>query len=65
MHQSLREYTSGNAPLKDNGRFTDDPKEKADILNRQYDSTWTKEDGSNIPTLDGTPYPSMQDITIT
>ena len=41
--KSLRKDTSGVAPLQDNERLHPDPKDKADILNRQYGSTWTKE----------------------
>ena len=36
--KSLRRDNSG----KEKGRLYDDPKDKADILNRQYESTWTK-----------------------
>ena len=63
--KSLRKDSSGIAPLKDNGTFHANPKDKADILNRQYESTWTKEDKSNIPTPDGTPFPSMPEIKVT
>ena len=43
----------------------EDPKDKADILNRQYESVFTKEDTSApIPKPSGTPYPSMTDINI-
>ena len=62
--RSLRKDTSGVAPLKDNGRLHADPKDKADILNRQYESTWTKKDTSDIPTQDGVPYPAMPDIKV-
>ena len=62
---SLRRDNSGIAPLKEKGRLHADPKDKADILNRQYESTWTKEDIEDIPTPDGTPFPSMEDITVT
>ena len=41
---TLWKDTSGIAPLKENGRLHAEPKDKADILNRQYESTWTKED---------------------
>ena len=61
---SLPKDTSGVAPLKDNERLHADPKDKADILNRQYESTWTKEDTSDIPTPDGVPYPAMPDIKV-
>ena len=51
--------------LKEKGRLHDDPKDKADILNRQYESTWTKEDKDDIPIPDGTPFPSMGHIKVT
>ena len=63
--KSLRRDNSGIAPLKEKGRLHVDPKDKTDILNRQYESTWTKEDTEDIPTQDGTPFPSMEDITVT
>ena len=62
--KSLRKNTSGVAPLKDNGRLHADPKDKADILNRLYESKWTKEDTSDIPKPDGVPYPAMPDIKV-
>ena len=63
--KSLWKDTGGIAPLKDNGRLHADSKEKADILNRQYESTWTREDKTNIPAPDGNPFPSMKDIHVT
>ncbi|MCG8077787.1 MAG: reverse transcriptase family protein, partial [Candidatus Thiodiazotropha taylori] len=63
--KSLRRDSTGVAPLKENGRLHDDPKDKADILNRQYQSTWTREDKTNIPEPEGDPFPSIQDIKVT
>ena len=63
--KSLPRDNRGIAPLKEKGRLHDDPKDKADILNRQYESTWTKEDKDDIPIPDGTPFSSMGDITVT
>ena len=42
-----------------------DPTDQANILNRQYESTFAREDITSIPVLEGQPYPSMPDITIT
>ena len=56
---------SSIAPLKEKGRLHDDLKDKADILNRQHESTWTKEDKDDIPIPDDTPFPSMGDIKVT
>ena len=63
--KSLQKDTGGVAPLKDNGRFHADPRENANILNRQYESTWTQEDKTSIPVPDGNPFPSMRDIQVT
>ena len=51
--KSFPKDTGGVAPLKDNERLHADPKEKANILNRQYESTWTREDKTSIPVPDG------------
>ena len=63
--KSLWKDTGGVAPLKDNGRFHVNPREKADILNRQYESTWTREDKTSIPVPDGNPFPSIKDKQVT
>ena len=42
-----------------------DPKDKASILNKQYESTFTREDTSNIPQPRGEPCSTMPDIIIT
>ena len=63
--KSLGKDSSGIAPLKENGRLHAEPKDKADIFNRQYESTWTKEDKSSIPSPDGTLFPSMPEIEVT
>jgi hypothetical protein len=61
----LRKDTSGVSPLKENGKMLADPKDKADILNRQHESVFTKEDTSTtIPKPAGNPFPSMPDINI-
>lgn len=63
--KSLRKDTRDIAALKENGKLHADPKDKADILNRQYESTWTRKDYNSIPTPDGTPFPTMPDIRVT
>ena len=55
---------SGVAPLKENGKMHADPLDKSNILNRQYESTFTQEDETNIPQPEGCPYPPMPDIEI-
>jgi len=54
----------GTAPLKDNGVLISDAKGKAAILNRQYQSVFTREDPSNTPTPTEQPFPPMPDIII-
>ena len=39
--------------------------ETADILNRQYESTSTREDKTDIPTPDGIPFSSMETMKVT
>ena len=51
--------------FRDQGRLFSGAKDKADILNRQYQSVFTNEDTSSVPTLKGHPYPSMPSIYIT
>ena len=63
--KSLRRDNSRVAPLKEHGRLHDDRKDQADSLYWQYESTWTREDQEDIPIPDGTPYPSLTDISIT
>ena len=52
-------------PMKDNGRLLNASKDKADILNRQYQSVFAQEDpGPLIPDPDGDPFLAMKDITV-
>ena len=53
------------APLKENGKMHADPKDKTNILNRQYESVYTKEDTNNVPSPSGQPYQPMEEITVT
>ncbi|MCG8035226.1 MAG: reverse transcriptase family protein, partial [Candidatus Thiodiazotropha taylori] len=55
---------SGISPLKDKGRLFNSPKDKADILNKQYMSVFTQEDEDDIPSPDGDPVPDMPEIDI-
>ena len=62
--KSLKKDCTGVSALKENGALYSDPKSKANILNRQYESVFTKEDKTNVPIPDGVPYPDMPDIEI-
>ncbi len=57
---------SGVSTLRENGKTTDDPKERADILNRQFESVFIQEEYIPSDLLSNTsPYPDMKDIQIT
>ena len=49
---------------KDKGRLFNAPKDKANILNRQYQATFTQEDTNQVPSPSGTPYPDMEEIEV-
>ena len=63
--KSLRKDSSCVSPLKEHGKMHADPKDKTKILNRQYESVYTKEDTSHVPSPSGRPYQSMEEITVT
>ena len=63
--KSLKKDSSGVAPLRDQGKLHSDPVDKANILNRQYQSQFTDEDKSEIPQPEGEPSPTMADIHVT
>ena len=63
--KSMRKDTSRIAPLKENGRLHAEPKDKTGVINRQYESIWTKEDRSSIPIPEGQPFPAMPEISVT
>ena len=50
---------TGISPLKNKGRHLNAPKYKANILNRQYQSTFTQEDTNQVRSPSGIPYPKM------
>ncbi|XP_072039087.1 uncharacterized protein [Amphiura filiformis] len=54
----------GVAPLKEGGFLHSDPKTKAAILNRQFTSVFSVDDGSTVPDLDHKQHPSMDSITV-
>ena len=62
--KSLRRDNTGVAPLKDQGRLYPLPRDKANILNHQYQSVFTKEDLADIPSPSGDPFPPMKPIEI-
>ena len=62
--KAAKKDRTGTAPLKENGLLVSDAKGKADILNRQYQSVFSKEDPHNIPHPDSPPQQTMPDISV-
>ena len=54
----------GVAPLKEDGPLHVDPKSKANALNRQFTSVFSKDDGSAPPDLGPSNYPAMESISV-
>ena len=63
--KSKGQESIGVAPLKNKDCFLQsDNQSKADILNQQFSSVFTREDSISTPSKDPRPYPSMPDIQI-
>ena len=62
--KSLRKDNIGILPLKDKGRLFNAPVDKANILNRQYQSTFTQEDTDHVPSPTGSPYLDKEEIQV-
>ena len=55
--KAKRKDTIGVAPLLDNGILHNDSQAKATILNKQFESVFTKRDSiEDIPALEGNPF---------
>ena len=64
--KSTREDNVCVAPIKKGEILHTDPSAKADLLNNQVQSLFVKEDvSSHIPKLDGDPFSSIGNLTIT
>ena len=62
--KSQRSESCGVSPLKKDGSLFSDPQEKANILNEQFTSVFTSDDGSNIPDLGPSPHATMDPIVV-
>ena len=63
--KAKRNDNIGVAALKDNGTLHHDSKTKANLLNRQFKSVFTKSDeNDSLPTVKNCNYPSIENITI-
>ncbi|XP_071491130.1 uncharacterized protein [Diadema antillarum] len=65
--KTIRCDQTGVAPLKEGNILHCDPKQKANILNKQFSSVFgiDDDDDSSLPDLGQTPYPDMADIEVT
>ena len=63
--KSLRTEHSGVVRLKKEGQLVADTKQKANILNEQFQSVFTTESIDNIPNKDVSPHPVIPSLTIT
>ena len=62
--KNKRADSSGVAALQKDGVLHSDSRQKAEILNNQFTSVFSKEDKQNIPDLDGAPHECITDIKI-
>ena len=62
--KSKKNDNSGVAPLKKNGIVHSDSQTKADILNTQFSSVFTKGGMSNVPNIGTSKYNVLPDITV-
>ena len=60
----LKKEASGITSLRENGILKTDTVEKANICNRQFQSAFTREAGTEIPLKGASPFSSMEEITV-
>jgi hypothetical protein len=63
--KNMRTDNSGVSALKENGKVLSSPKEKADALNRQFESVFTRENPLDHSTELQQEHPSMPEISFT
>ena len=63
--RAKRRDTTGVAPLKENGELIQQPLDKANVLNRQFKSAFSPITTEPLPDMGESPYPLMQNITVT
>jgi len=62
--KTQRQENTGVAPLKKNGTLVNGRKELAEILNHQFESVFTRDDGSPIPLVEGLEYPNIHECAV-
>ena len=63
--KSKRQDNLGVSPIKSGGTLYSDGKTKAELINKQFESVFTRENSTVVPQLQGTPFPDIKDIEIT
>jgi hypothetical protein len=63
--KAIRKEVFGVSPLTSMGKIVSGSKEKAEALNQQFCSVFTREDLSSLPDMGHSDTPSMPDITVT
>ena len=62
--KGMRKDTCGVGTLVADGRIGTDPQDKADMLNKQFSSVYTREDRLNVPRKEKSPHPKMPPIKV-
>lgn len=62
--KKLRNENNGIADLRVNNKLLNNSKDKADALNNQFSSVFTKEDTTSLPTLGDSKIPDIPDLII-
>ncbi|CAH1259103.1 VWDE [Branchiostoma lanceolatum] len=62
--KSLRQDSTGASAIRHQGVLTSDPQEKADALGAQFESVFTREDKSTVPTLGESVVPTIPSLNI-
>ena len=61
----MKKDAFGSTLLRENGILKTDTKEKADICNRQFQSTFTREGNFDPPSKEASPFSSMGEAAAT
>jgi len=63
--KTRRQENIGIFMLKDDRGTYKESVDKANVLNKYFSTVFTKENTDNLPTLDGPPYPLIDDLNVT
>jgi hypothetical protein len=62
--KSQKNENTGIAPLRSEGTLHSHPSEKANILNKQFQSAFTSEANTNIPDKGPSTHPTMEPVIV-